>query len=564
MNTQSTNVSKKLSANLRQALVLLLLPLLAMALSTTAAQEDGPDGSEAEARIVERIVMPDAVQTTIQFYPTHDAFVSSAFPNSNFGTSPYTDLRVGYDPLTYQAERSLIKFNISSIPTGAQIQNAELQLYQNSATPIPDPHFGGLFSIEARYLAADWNESTITWNSSNPIWGDAIGVGELTVNLGVKTADATEIVRAWYSGARPNYGVQLQGDESPDRGRQRNFDAKEKSGYRPRLLVTYIIYSDTCPPTTNLNSLPAWSPASFNVSWSGTDCGSGGNPPSGIANYDVQYSTDGWNWNNWKTGTKNTSGTFNGSNGVTYWFRARATDNSGNVGAWSGSKSTRVDSVAPTAAINLPGIGGNDGYNFPSFMVFWSGSDALSGLQSYEGQLRLAEGSWETRTFPPTQASTWVTGLTVGKTYELRIRSFDNAGNASAWSSTTTFIVNDPSSYVVSFDPAIVTNGTVTVSWLGFSGSVISNYEVRYRVQGDSIWQTMGNYPGTQSSAPFDASTKITGWPNIPATRVEFEVAATAQNQVPEPFRGVAEADVIFDPQETIGVATFLPITPVN
>jgi hypothetical protein len=74
----------------------------------------------------------------------------------------------------------------------------------------------------------------------------------------------------------------------------------------------------------------------------------------------------------------------------------------------------------------------------------------------------------------------------------------------------------------------------------------------------------MGNYPGTQSSAPFDASTKITGWPNIPATRVEFEVAATAQNQVPEPFRGVAEADVIFDPQETIGVATFLPITPVN
>ena len=92
--------------------------------------------------------------------------------------------------------------------------------------------------------------------SSNPIWGDAIGVGETTVDSGVKTGNATQVVEAWYSGARTNYGIQLQGDETPSRGRQRNFDSKERSGgFHPRLLVTYTLFTDTCPPTTWVDPL---------------------------------------------------------------------------------------------------------------------------------------------------------------------------------------------------------------------------------------------------------------------------------------------------------------------
>ena len=95
MNDRLTNSGKRTTLNIRLALVILLLPLLVVAISTTAAQEDGPDGPDAEPRIVERIVMPSAVQTTIQFFATDDAFVSSAFPNSNFGSR--SELRVGYD-----------------------------------------------------------------------------------------------------------------------------------------------------------------------------------------------------------------------------------------------------------------------------------------------------------------------------------------------------------------------------------------------------------------------------------------------------------------------------------
>ena len=52
----------------------------------------------------------------------------------------------------------------------------------------------------------------------------------------------------------------------------------------------------------------------------------------------------------------------------------------------------------------------------------------------------------------------------------------------------------------------------------------------------------------------------ISGWPNIDATTVDFEVAATAQNLAPESFKGEAEAFVVLDPQETMAPAVYLPM----
>jgi hypothetical protein len=46
---------------------------------------------------------------------------------------------------------------------------------------------------------------------------------------------------------------------------------------------------------------------------------------------------------------------------------------------------------------------------------------------------------------------------------------------------------------------------------------------------------------------------------DIGATKVDFEVAATVRNQAPEPFAGTAEASVIFDPQEVMQIASYLP-----
>lgn len=71
---------------------------------------------------------------------------------------------------------------------------------------------------------------------------------------------------------------------------------------------------------------------SFTVSWSATDPV----PTSGLADYDVQVKNGpGGTWTNWKTDVTATSGVFVGGAGRNYYFRARATDNSDNVGVWS-------------------------------------------------------------------------------------------------------------------------------------------------------------------------------------------------------------------------------------
>jgi hypothetical protein len=64
------------------------------------------------------------------------------------------------------------------------------------------------------------------------------------------------------------------------------------------------------------------------VSWTGTDTG------SGIASYDVDV-RDGssGSWTTWKSGTVETSATYTGSAGHTYYFRVRARDAAGNLEA---------------------------------------------------------------------------------------------------------------------------------------------------------------------------------------------------------------------------------------
>jgi len=87
-----------------------------------------------------------------------------------------------------------------------------------------------------------------------------------------------------------------------------------------------LFYIDNTPPSSNVNGLNRYTNSlSFNVSWTGYDL------DSGISCYDIQYK-DGENgiWTDWLTGTTETSATFTGIDGHTYYFRSRAKDNAGN------------------------------------------------------------------------------------------------------------------------------------------------------------------------------------------------------------------------------------------
>jgi RHS repeat-associated protein len=84
---------------------------------------------------------------------------------------------------------------------------------------------------------------------------------------------------------------------------------------------------DATVPTSSVKPLPATtSSTSFPVSWSGSD-GAG----SGIASYNVFFSTNGGPFQPFQTGTTATSATFTGQVGDTYAFYSVATSNVGLV-----------------------------------------------------------------------------------------------------------------------------------------------------------------------------------------------------------------------------------------
>lgn len=73
----------------------------------------------------------------------------------------------------------------------------------------------------------------------------------------------------------------------------------------------------------------------FTLSWSGIDTTAEDGWGWGIWNYDIQYRTSPTGeWINWLTATTETTGTFTGHPGETYYFRIRARDLATNVAPW--------------------------------------------------------------------------------------------------------------------------------------------------------------------------------------------------------------------------------------
>ena len=99
---------------------------------------------------------------------------------------------------------------------------------------------------------------------------------------------------------------------------------------------------DCVPPWAAVTSLPSiMTTNTFTVSWTGGDL------YSGLATHDVQFKDlHGGLWTDWLTATATTSASFSGLPGHTYFFRARARDVAGNLGAFrnadEGDASTTV------------------------------------------------------------------------------------------------------------------------------------------------------------------------------------------------------------------------------
>jgi uncharacterized repeat protein (TIGR01451 family) len=184
---------------------------------------------------------------------------------------------------------------------------------------------------------------------------------------------------------------------------------------------------DTAAPTSGVRALPAESPATFNVAWFGSDVG-----PAGLKNFDVQIKTGaGGAWTGWLTQTTQTSGTFIGIGGQSYFIRARARDWANNVEAWPADydAATTIEALPPISTVQpLPT------FARAPFLVQWSGVDpGSSGVAHFDVQSRTGStGSWQDWQVRTYATSAEFNGAS-GQTYYFRARATDWAQNVEAW-----------------------------------------------------------------------------------------------------------------------------------
>ncbi len=200
-------------------------------------------------------------KTTIGLSAEIDAYIAQGSPSSNYGNCN----RLYSGSTSSNSNRSLLKFNLTSIPTNAIIEGATLLLTRVGGSNTSSTN------ISVHKITADWTEGSgscsgntgpASWNqrTSGTAW--ASSGGDFTATADAITAVAgnatykwalKDLIQKWVNGSSPNYGMLLK-MQTEGVANEKYFASSEynTAGLRPQLEITYSI-----PGTTGITY--AWS-----------------------------------------------------------------------------------------------------------------------------------------------------------------------------------------------------------------------------------------------------------------------------------------------------------------
>jgi len=193
-----------------------------------------------------------------------------------------------------------------------------------------------------------------------------------------------------------------------------------------------VLNGDDQPPALNVTN-----PASSWISGSTFDLQANASDLTGIARIDFYWHSPDWQFGTWDLLGSDTTpadgwkAQFNpaGRTVPGSAFAVRAYDTAGLESAyvlWN----LQIDSFPPVSAMQTLTATNSS----TVIALNWSGSDAETGLRSYELQVRDNGGAWVSvnNAIPARQTKTYYLG-TGGHTYGFRMRGTDNAGNVEAF-----------------------------------------------------------------------------------------------------------------------------------
>jgi hypothetical protein len=172
-----------------------------------------------------RVAASTAASTTLTFSPNADAYVSSAYPSTNYGSA--ASLRADASPVV----RSFLKFSVSGL-NGGTITNAKLRFYAKSSSSA------GLTA--KRVSNTSWGETTITYGNMPSIGTTIQSSSAVTAGTWI-TIDVSSYVTA---AGTYSFALTTPGSSAI------SMSSREASSNRPKLVVTVGSSSTTNPTPT--------------------------------------------------------------------------------------------------------------------------------------------------------------------------------------------------------------------------------------------------------------------------------------------------------------------------
>ncbi|HLE55249.1 MAG TPA: Ig-like domain-containing protein [Thermoplasmata archaeon] len=281
-------------------------------------------------------------------------------------------------------------------------------------------------------------------------------------------------------------------------------------GNNPRIVnmtagqTQYFTMTDTTPPTSSANALPAWTNVlTFAVHYSYSD-GTG----VGVANITLWYRLDGGAWQAYAT--QNATGlntgqfSFTASGDGTYEFVTIAVDRAGNAEPFpSGNDTwTIVDTTRPAShVLALPTY-----ETSLSFTVSWEPDPGVTDILTYQIQYNSGSG-WVTW-LGDTSLTSGVFSASGQGVYAFRSTAFDRAGNSEippATNDTWTLVDTLAPASAVQSLPLYETTLVFAVAWGPMPGTTdVTSYQIQVADNGGG-W-TSWLVAGASGSANFNGT----------------------------------------------------------
>ncbi|MCO5197204.1 MAG: DNRLRE domain-containing protein [Anaerolineae bacterium] len=180
-----------------------------------------------------------------------DTYLDQKETARNYGAS--TTLVV--DPRSGEAARPLIEYDLSGIPSNAEVTFAYMELFQTAVEGS-----AGTINLQAYGLTQDWAEGTgnntngeANWNNRLPAtpWttpgGTTTGVLAGSVNVTLSTGGTefeliiTDLVQDWVDGTLTNRGVLLRAQNETGGDNQRHIFSSSDGTLPPELIINYRV-----------------------------------------------------------------------------------------------------------------------------------------------------------------------------------------------------------------------------------------------------------------------------------------------------------------------------------